>query len=333
MTAHPPESEGITLRSDELEVVVLPGKGADIYSIIDLASGIDVLFKTPWGWQDPQRLPSTADSQLDWLARYAGGWQQLLPNAGAPREVAGVLRGYHGEAAVTGWRAVFVTTSIAELETTLVTAPLALTRKVEVSGPAVRVRDTVRNESPDPVPVMWVQHPAFGAPFIDDRAVISAGARRIVSDAEAPGTVLPNDQSCGFPKGVGRAGEPVDLGRAPAAGSASATFAALTDFDAGWFAIDSPTAGFGIRVEWDLACFPHAWFWQECNATKNFPWYRRAYVVAVEPANTLPGEPSPALPERGQAPLITGDETWTSTITFSRTALRADAPATPIHAQ
>ena len=65
----PPASDTVTLRSHELEIVLLPSKGADIYSIIDRASGIDVLFKTPWGWRDPRLLPSAADSQLDWLTR------------------------------------------------------------------------------------------------------------------------------------------------------------------------------------------------------------------------------------------------------------------------
>jgi hypothetical protein len=37
-----------------LEVTVLPDKGADIYAITDLGSGIDPLFKAPWGLQPPK---------------------------------------------------------------------------------------------------------------------------------------------------------------------------------------------------------------------------------------------------------------------------------------
>ena len=43
------------LSSSVLSVVVVPDKGADIYSITDLATGIDVLFKTPWGWREARR--------------------------------------------------------------------------------------------------------------------------------------------------------------------------------------------------------------------------------------------------------------------------------------
>jgi hypothetical protein len=45
--------ESVVLSNGLVEVVVLPGKGADIYSMIDLETGIDVLFKTPWGLQPP----------------------------------------------------------------------------------------------------------------------------------------------------------------------------------------------------------------------------------------------------------------------------------------
>ena len=47
----------VHLTSDTLEVTVLPDKGADIYTITDLASGIDPLFKAPWGLQPPGSQP------------------------------------------------------------------------------------------------------------------------------------------------------------------------------------------------------------------------------------------------------------------------------------
>jgi len=36
--------------------------------------------------------------------------------------------------------------------------------------------------------------------------------------------------------------------------------------------------------------FPSAWLWQEVHATSAWPWWGRAYVVAVEPASTFPGQ-------------------------------------------
>lgn len=54
--------ETLRLESDALAIDVLAGKGADIYTIIDKASGVDVMFKTPWGLRDPRGLPPRADS-------------------------------------------------------------------------------------------------------------------------------------------------------------------------------------------------------------------------------------------------------------------------------
>lgn len=310
----------LTLHSDHLSVDVVAHKGADIVSIVDVDSGIDVLFRTPWRRKALVSPPPGGDSQLDWLARYPGGWQQLLPNAGAPRLVDGVLRGYHGEAAVAAWTVESATSSSASFGVDLVTAPLRLTRSLRVEGPALLVSDTVHNNSPDPIEVMWVQHPGFGAPFIDEHCTLTAGARSIISDAEAPGNVLPADARMPFPVASSEDGREFDLRAVPAPGSGRAVFAALTDFESGWFAIDSPSAGFGIRMDWDAQVFPHAWFWQECHASTGFPWFRRAYVIAVEPANVLPGSPSAACPDRGQCPVLVAGGSWTTQMCLRRTA-------------
>ena len=304
------------LHNDNLSVELRPGKGADISSIIERPSGVDILFRAPWGRRELADAPVTGDTQTDWLARYAGGWQQLIPNAGAERVVGGVRRGYHGEAAVVGWTVEAASGTFVRMSTDLVTAPLHLTRTVRLEGAVLHVRDTVHNTSEEPVPVMWVQHPGFGAPFIDEHCVIATGAGTFVTDAQAPGNVLPPDLRAPFPLVPGTDGAVVDLREVPAPASGRAVFGCLTDFDGGWYTIDSPTCGFGIRVDWDQEVLPHAWLWQECHASEGFPWYRRAYVVAIEPANVLPGEPSPAEPGRGDAPLLPGQEEWTATVSL-----------------
>lgn len=309
----------LVLRNDHLAVRVLADKGADIASIIDLRSGVEVLFQAPWGRRDVTRVPPTNDSKVDWLARYGGGWQQLVPNAGEAREVDGVLRGYHGEAAVAGWEIDSTDDVSATLSVRLITAPLLLTRSLRLDGATLHVRDAVHNESLDPVEVMWVHHPAFGAPFIDEHARLTTGARTFITDAVAPGNMLAPDTVFPLPEVLDERGAPVDLTALPAQESGRAIFAALTDFEDGWFAIDSPTAGFGIRVQWDAEFFPHAWFWQEINASRGFPWFRRAYVVAVEPANVLPGHPSVARPDRGISPRLAPGSSWTASISMTIT--------------
>ncbi|MFJ9824716.1 aldose 1-epimerase [Streptomyces sp. NPDC101160] len=310
-------TSSLWLHNDRLSVEIRPDKGADITSIVERDSTIDLLWRTPWGRRDLAGAPVTGDSQVDWLARYGGGWQQLVPNAGAERTVDGVRRGYHGEAAVVAWSVVSADEELILLTTDLITAPLRLTRTLRLDGAALHVRDTVRNTGDLPVPVMWVQHPGFGAPFIDEHCTLTTPARTVLTDAGQPGNTLVADTRAAFPFAPSVDGTPVDLRKVPGPGSGRSVFACLTDFDGGWYEIHSPTAGFGIRVEWDPTVFPHAWLWQECHASSGFPWHRRAYVVAVEPANVLPGDPSPTCPDRGESPLLPGGATWTSDITLS----------------
>ena len=271
MTVRPGPDQLLTVRSDQLTVDLLPGKGADICSLLHRGTGVDVLWRTPWGWRDPRALPWTGDSQIDFLARYPGGWQQLVPNAGPARQQDGVELSYHGEAAVVPWRVVEQDDAHAVLDVQLLTAPLHLARHVVVDGAVLRVRDEIVNQSPDPVEVRWVQHPGFGAPFIDGAARIDTGATAFVTDAEAPGANLPPDQVQAWPVTTDRAGGPVDLRVVPGTGERRSVFGALTAFDAAWCTVTSPTTGLRLRMEWDAEVFPHAWFWQECHGSEGFP--------------------------------------------------------------
>jgi hypothetical protein len=70
----------LTLTSDKLEVTVLPDKGADIYALADLESGIDPLFKAPWGLQPPGSPPREGSAGEKFLENYEGSWQELFPN-------------------------------------------------------------------------------------------------------------------------------------------------------------------------------------------------------------------------------------------------------------
>ncbi|GAA2741051.1 aldose 1-epimerase [Kitasatospora cinereorecta] len=314
-------TSSLWLHNDRLSVEIRPDKGADITSIVERRTVVDILWRTPWGRRDLAGAPVTGDSRADWLARYGGGWQQLVPNAGAERTVDGVRRGYHGEAAVVAWTPAVVDQTLTVLTTDLITAPLRLTRTLRLDGPTLHVRDTIHNTGDEPVPVMWVQHPGFGHPFVDEHATLTTAARTVLTDAEQPGNILAPDTRAPFPHAPTVHGDTLDLGPCPGPDSGRSVFACLTDFDSGWYAIDSPSVGFGIRVEWDPTVLPHAWLWQECHASSGFPWHRRAYVVAVEPANVLPGDPSPGCPGRGEAPLLPGGATWTSDVSLTVTDL------------
>src|SRR5207253_2613898 len=93
----------VHLTSDLLEVTVLPGKGADIYALTDLGSGIDPLFKAPWGLQPPGSPPRDGSEGAAFLENYEGGWQELFPNTNDPASYRGISVPFHGEVATLPW--------------------------------------------------------------------------------------------------------------------------------------------------------------------------------------------------------------------------------------
>ena len=195
----PSQLGAVALRNEFVEVVVLVNKGADIYALIDRRTGIDVLFKAPWGARQPSLWPSTSTSLERWIDAYAGGWQLLLPNGGNECVEQGVTWGFHGEAAMVPWTIIEQRQDALTLETSLITAPLHVRRELSLSGSVLAVREVVTNESTQDVEVMWSHHPAFGPPFLDGSCILSVGCQTVQGDDVAPGTLMAPDSVHSWP--------------------------------------------------------------------------------------------------------------------------------------
>lgn len=284
----PQVDDELRIRSDRLEVSMWPGKGADIVEIVDRASGVDFMFRSPW--RGRAHCLTASSSMERWIERYPGGWQLLLPNGGAECVEGGVTWGYHGEAAVVPWEVTASAPDHAELETHLFSVPVHVRREIMVEDRLLRVTETVTNESDVELEVMWSHHPAFGAPFLEGGCVLSAGCREVVADDLAPGTLVAGGSRHEWPFVTSVDGERVDLRIVPPPSEPRALLAYLRDFEEGFFAICNPRLRLGIGFRWPLQIFDKAWLWQEVRSGQGWPWYRRAYVVAVEPASTVPGQ-------------------------------------------
>jgi len=285
-----PALGALTLANDWVEVTVLAGKGADIYSLIDNRTGVDVMFKSPWGLRLPGLWARHNSSMERWVEAYPGGWQVLLPNGGDECVEMGATWGYHGEAALLAWDVVDRGTSVATLETKLFSAPLHVHREISLDGPVLRLREVVTNESVDAIEFMWSHHPAFGPPFLEKGCILSAGCRSVLADDRSPGTLLRPGSTHSWPLVTSAVGAPVDLRHIPGPDEPRAVLAYLLDFDSGFFAITNPRLALGVGLRWPLEVFDKAWLWEEVRSGAGWPWFRRAYVVAVEPASTIPGQ-------------------------------------------
>jgi len=93
----------VVVEGGDLQVTVLPGKGGDLYELVHRRTGVDVLFKAPWGLAPPGAAPRAGSDGHAFLDNYEGGWQTLLPNTNDPCTYGGVELPFHGEVCALPW--------------------------------------------------------------------------------------------------------------------------------------------------------------------------------------------------------------------------------------
>jgi len=285
---------GLRIENDLLSAIVLIDKGADIYALVYKPLDLDVLWKTPWGLRAPGHAsPSVFESEAAWLEHYAGGWQVLFPNGGNACTYKGAQLNFHGEASVIPWRHTIVHADddAAELRCSarLFRSPFTIERtlRVERGVPALVVRERVTNVGGETMDFMWGHHPAFGAPFLSEHCVIDTDARSFSVDDAYAGFVNPLTlgAQAHWPIVAG-----VDLSRMPAPATRRDLLGYLSDFEHGWYAVTNTQLGLGVGLVWPKSVFPHAWFWQDLRGSAGFPFYSDAYVAAIEPFTSIPGQ-------------------------------------------
>ncbi len=290
--------DAIVLENELLCVTVLAGKGTDVVEFNFKPRDLDFVTLTPGGIRNPlAALPSTSDPLASFLDVYPGGWQEILPNAGAPSTAYGAHFDQHAEVSAVPWDVALVEDTEAAVcvrfSVRLQKLPLVLVKELRLNAgeATLHVSETLTNECDLPVQVMWGQHIAFGKPFLVPGATIRLPGRVEIiphPEAIAPGGRRVSDRRGAiWPMARGASLKSLDLSVVPAPGAPS-DIVYLTGFTDGWYEITRPTDGTGLRVEWDTGTFPCLWYWQEFGATTGYPWYGRAWMVGLEPMSSYP---------------------------------------------
>jgi galactose mutarotase-like enzyme len=308
----------VRLRSDVVEVDILPEKGADILAVRWLPLDINVLWTTPWGLRRRGQVPTSAGSITAFMESYFGGWQTIFPNGGPSVVEAGADWSFHGEACLAPWNEVERTIDADRVsvtfETALVRSPFQLTKQIELAGDELRVTETVLNDSPFPREVMWSHHPAFGPPLLDAGARLEADASwfAVDPDRDVPFGDLEPGSRHDWPTGANREGAVIDLGQLPGPSQRLDRMGYLGGFGRGRCAVVNQALPLRAELSWDESVFPYAWVWQEAHATEAFPWFGRVYVLGLEPATSYPGTGLASVRETtGTQVCIEGGETRT----------------------
>jgi hypothetical protein len=276
--------------SDTLEVTVLPGKGADIYAITDLGSGIDPLFKAPWRLQPPGSPPRAGSDGAAFLENYEGGWQELFPNTNDPASYRGIALPFHGEVATLPWSWSAVGDGSGEtavrftVDCRLTPFRLERTMRLPQGERRLVLDEHVINLSGDPAHFTWGHHCVLGPPLLGQGAELRIPCRTVITCAdpwEDTVRLVPGQRSI-WPLARARDGGEVDLSRIPGPETGTHDDVFLTGLDEGWAELANPALGLGFRLDWDPAVFRWVISWQPFGGARAMP-LRGSYALGIEP--------------------------------------------------
>jgi hypothetical protein len=314
----------LTIENGLLEAVLLLDKGGDIIELRDKTLDIDVMWHSPAGQRSPGEaslLLQSADTVFTDL--YGGGWQDVLPVMGhGPSTHRGALFGLHGETPLLPWDGPW----IEEGKTDQVAVSISVrgvrypyevkkTLTVREDEPKLQIREELTNTSHQDLEFFWLQHPAYGEPFLSPgcRIDLPEGAEIYPLREINPNGRLAGDTTH-WPLAKGRDGESFDLSIIPRRDimAEETTFIKIRD---SWYSLRNPKIDLGVVLRWNLSVHPWLWFWQNYNQP-DYPWYGEAWNVAIEPSSSFPATTAEQLKAKSYLP-IRGRESLVSELTFS----------------
>lgn len=285
----------LTLENDFVRVVSLLDKGSDIIELVFKPLGIDVMWHSPIGHRNPKSFtPSIHTESSAFLDIYGGGWQEVLPVMGRGSTTHhGATFGLHGETALIAWDLLGVEENAEEASATVgvrgIRFPYSVRKKLTVRKNEAKlyVSETLTNTSRETLEFFWLQHPAYGEPFLAPGCRIDLPEGTTAYPLEE---INPNGRLGGkatkWPNAITRKGEEIDLGIVPRRNMVAeeTTFLKVKE---PWYSLTNPKLNLGIALRWDLKVHPWLWFWQNYNQ-KGYPWFGEAWNVALEPSSSFP---------------------------------------------
>jgi galactose mutarotase-like enzyme len=272
------------LEDAEVRVTIIPGKGADIVELVHKPSGVDPLFKAPWGLQPPGSRPREGSAGVEFLSNYEGGWQELFPNVNEAAVHRGRTIPFHGEVATLPWSVRRISDRALHCSVRCRQTPFRLERPMRLEKGALVLEETVTNESDEPAHFVWGHHCVLGPPFLEGGCRLHVPARRIVTLSELWENTarLEPGQSEPWPRARLRSGGTVDLSIVPGPEAASHDDVYLGELEDGWAVVENPRIGLAFRLEWDPRVFRWIVSWQPYGGAVEKP-LGGSYALGVEP--------------------------------------------------
>ena len=277
----------VIFENQDLRIVILSGKGTDIFEIVYKPLNLNLLFRNPWGPLSPILFPLVSPHDEVFRDYTGGGWSDILPNAGRACEFRGARFGLHDETPLLSWSHELTVSQgpnvSARFWTNLRKYPFFVEKMVSLNEQnEIAIRESVTNTSSEALPFSWLIHPTFSRDFFgrDSKLEVSAKKIRRMSEEDQ------NDEKWqDISAGTGKDKSPLDLSNLPFDATELDETLVLTDLKEGRYCLTNSSLDLTFSLQWDLRIFPYLWYYRSINA-KNYPYYGRSQFIALEPCTS-----------------------------------------------
>ncbi|HXE15339.1 MAG TPA: hypothetical protein VN633_24655 [Bryobacteraceae bacterium] len=293
ITSSSSDPQILRLRSESLDISILPEVGGKILDLIDRTTGHNFL------WHNPRIAPQTYPIEANFDNYWCGGWDDGFPTCEACVH-NGEAYPNLGELRSIRWEIDPLDAGASEPSITLTSfgpiSPIKARKIVRLCNGSVETEFSVHHIGHHPIDFIWGTHPAYA---IQPGCVIHIPARTgIVGQANHPRLGEPG-QRYEWPL-IKTRGDSVDMSRVEPPGKLSTGHYA-TDLTAGWYALEYPDRQTGLLFEFPLDVCPYLWLWLSYGG------WRGHYVAVIEPWTSCPVTLSEAIIAKTHRTLSPGD--------------------------
>jgi hypothetical protein len=156
----------------------------------------------------------------------------------------------------------------------------------------------------------WGHHPAIGSPFLEEGCEIRLPECEVFQPAELDGLQrrFATGQVSAYPNLHAVAGGTQRVDQVQSKDSRTEDVLFFRNLAEGWCSLRNSKLALQFSLKWDRAIFPYFWCWQVYGGSWGYPYYGRAYTVALEPFNCPIMKLSEAV-EKNMVPALAAGQT------------------------